>query len=96
MTILIVDGIKIDTTIKIDALVASFKDQGEAIGARRRRLSNEIANYKADLQNFGTTRPRDPYGEAHTKASINEMERLQEELAEEWQKKVEGLNPRKD
>jgi len=93
MSIVIVDGIEIDTTIWIDAHIAGFKHQNEYLGTRRKRLSKEIADYKVVLHNYGTERPHDPHGEAHTKAYLEELERLDEELADEWQQKIEGLKP---
>jgi hypothetical protein len=70
------------------------QDQGEALGIRRKRLSREIDDYKASLHNYGTQRPHDPPGEAHTKAYLAVLERLDKELADEWKQKVEGLNPK--
>ncbi len=90
MTLLIVDGIKIDTANWIDANVDRFRDQNEPLGTRRKRLAKEIADYQTSLQNYGTTRPHDPSGEAHTKAYIDQLERLDKELAEEWKEKVKG------
>jgi seryl-tRNA synthetase len=88
---LIVDGIKIDTTIWIDSQIARFQDQSEAIGIRRKSLSKEIARSKAELQEQQTAIPRDIHGEAHAKAYIGELERLERELTDEWERKVKEV-----
>ena len=59
MTMLIVDGIRIDTTIWIDAHVAKFKDSSIPWAFRRHELVKEIADYQVVLRNFGTTIPHD-------------------------------------
>jgi hypothetical protein len=96
MTVVIVDGIKIDTTIWIDSQIARFQDQSKAIGIRRKSLSKEIARSKAALQERKTTIPRDIPGEAHAKAYIGQLERLDKELADEWERKVKESNPSRD
>ena len=96
MAELTVDGIKIDTTIWIDSQIARFQDQSKAIGIRRKSLSKEITRSKAELQERETTIPRDTHGEAHAKAYIGELERLEKELTDEWERKVKGLNPSLD
>jgi len=93
MTIVIVDGIEIDTTNWIDANLAQFKNQNEHLGKRRKLLSKEIATRKVDLQNFDS---RDTQGQAHLKAYIQELEQLNRELADEWEQKVKGLTGNQD
>jgi len=91
MTIVIVDGIEIDTTNWIDANLAQFKNQNEHLGKRRKLLSKEIATRKVDLQNFDS---RDTQGQAHLKAYIQELEQLDKELTDEWEQKVKGATGR--
>ena len=93
MTIVIVDGIEIDTTNWIDANLAQFKNQNEHLGKRRKLLSKEIATRKVDLQNFDS---RDTQGQAHLKAYIQELEQLNRELADEWEQKVKGVTGNQD
>jgi hypothetical protein len=92
MTIVIVDGIEIDTTNWIDANIAKFKDQNEHLGNRRNLLSKEIDMRKADLKKFD---PLDARGQAHLKAYIQELERLDKELMDEWERKVKGATGNK-
>jgi hypothetical protein len=93
MSIVIVDGIEIDTTNWIDANVARFKKENDHLGERRKLLSKEIATRKVDLQNFD---PRDAHGQAHLKAYIQKLERLDKELAHEWEQKVKGVTGNQD
>lgn len=88
MTIVTVDGIEIDTTNWIDANIAKFKEKNKHLGERRRLLSKEIDTRRADLQCFDTG---DPRGRAHLKAYIQELERLDKDLGDEWERKVKGV-----
>jgi hypothetical protein len=88
MAVVVVDGIEIDTTTWIDEHVARFKDQGDSLGARSSKLATEIANYRRVLENYGKQIPRDAYGEAHVKGYLQELERAEKELANEWNQKV--------
>lgn len=83
MTMLIVDGIRIDTTIWIDAHVAKFKDSSIPWAFRRHELVKEIADYQVVLRNFGTTIPHDVPGEAHTKAYLMALEQADKALMNE-------------
>lgn len=47
---MIVDGIKIDTTLWIDPQTARFRDQSEPLNTRRKKLSKEIVRAKAELK----------------------------------------------
>jgi len=93
MAIVILDGIRIDTTIWIDAHIAAFKDQNEPLGTRSTLLSKEIAMRKSDLQKFNA---HDSQGQAHLKAYIQELERVAKELAREWEQKVKGVTGNQD
>lgn len=88
MTIVIMDGIEIDTTDWIDASIAKFKKNNEHLGKQRKLLSKEIDTRKADLQRFDAG---DPRGRAHLKTYIQELERLDKDLADEWERKVKGV-----
>ena len=88
MALVVVDGIEIDTANWIDAHIAKFKDQNEPLGTRGKLLSKEIAMRKSDLRNFNA---HDPQGRAHLKAYLQELERLDKELTDEWEQKVKGV-----
>jgi hypothetical protein len=93
MTIVTVDGIQIDTTNWIDANIARFEDQNEYVGTRRKHLSKEIAIRKSDLQKFDTG---DAQGQAHLKAYIQALERLDKKLADEWEQKIKDVTEKRD
>ncbi len=83
MTMLTVDGIKIDTTNWIDAHVAKFKDRSVPWAFRRHELLREIADFQQVLRDFGTKVPHDVPGEAHTKAYLMALEQADKALMKE-------------
>jgi len=96
MAIVIVDGIKIDTTLWIDPQTARFRDQSEPLNTRRKKLSKEIVRAKAERKDGERKNPRDIHFEAHAKAYLGELERIEKELADEWEQKVKSLNANRD
>jgi hypothetical protein len=88
MTIVIIDGIEIDTANWIDANVARFKNENEHLGERQALVLKEIEMRKSDLQVFN---PGDLRGQAHLKAYIQMLEQLDKDLAGEWARKVKGV-----
>jgi hypothetical protein len=63
---------------------------------RSSKLAKEIADYQRVLENYGKQVPPDTYGEAHVKGYLQELERAEKELADEWNQKVKkaiGNNP---
>ena len=91
MTVLIVDGIEVDTTTWIDEQVARFRSQSESLVTRCSKLSNEIAQHRRIVESYEKQHPRDAFGEAHAKVYLRELVQLEKELAEEWNKKAKSV-----